>query len=872
MNDFDTAEGLRDALRSQDCRAAFSDTARNFPRSLVGSSAMPASDDDVSSIGSGTDPGELDWVLTNYNAEISQTQSLSEELKRLLVLKSYLILDSERESSFERLTALASRMFRVPIALVSLVDLGRQWFMSNRGLGDARETPRKFAFCAHVIISKEDLMIVPNATLDPRFAENPLVTGPPHIRFYAGAPLICPEGYKLGNFCIIDSEPRPAGLTLEEKQNLRELAELAVDAMVERKRQKLRVLEDKSQIIACTAHDLLTPLFGVQMSLSLLLEDEELQRKLSAPQKELIVTAGSCTNVMNRICQHAIDSFRSHEPLVEKQQKGHIVVEDLVKNLHMVMEPYPKSVPLYITVDPKVPPVFISDDLKVFRSAVNLLTNACKKTVKGSVQLRIYVAEGKRKKLVVECEDTGSGVPLEHYQYLFRPFREEDNGASGCCVTSCMSMDNSGLGLYSVASQISSIGGEYGFRPRPEGGAIFWFLVPLRVPEQESTKPECRKPLNGIPEVMQAHTVQLTQQAETLAKRIQDLSTELSTSEDRKMLAIDESSSEFMASVAVAASGPNTPPNGRRIRRALVIDDSNVIRKSLNRAMSKLGFDVQASINGLDGLKELQSDVFDIVLCDFLMPVMDGLDCIKQYREWESIHRPWIRQYIVGMSAHASANDLEKGLAAGMDNFKAKPVTLKALKELEASSELKRVSDTLDTLKGMEKRAIDLEDKNLPVQKRIKVDDDDTEPSNPVCLIGEDASNVSKTMAKIIESKLWNTVVVNDGEDVLRLLKMRNWDAVFLSEEMHRLDGIRVNERFRAWENEHRVARQRNVFLISASLVPTPDPGGSVSAAYPAGFDGVLGKPVLAVDLVKLLDSATLRRSTSSNSMDIVAR
>jgi CheY-like chemotaxis protein len=288
--------------------------------------------------------------------------------------------------------------------------------------------------------------------------------------------------------------------------------------------------------------------------------------------------------------------------------------------------------------------------------------------------------------------------------------------------------------------------------------------------------------------------------------------------------------------------------------------------------MNKLGFDVQTSINGLDGLKELQSDAFDVVLCDFLMPVMDGLDCVKQYRDWEAIHRPWIRQYIVGISAHANANDREKGLAAGMDDFKAKPVTLKALKELEASSELKRVSDTLDTVKGVQKRALELQDAKLPAKKRVKVDDDDTEPSGPVCLIGEDSSNVSKTMAKIIESKLWNTVVVNDGEDVLRLLKMRNWDAVFLGEEMHRLDGIRVIERFREWENENRVARQRNVFLISASLVPTPDPGGSVSAAYPAGFDGALGKPVLPVDVVKLLDSAALRIATSSNSMDIVAR
>lgn len=112
---------------------------------------------------------------------------MKEELTRLQVLKSYLILDSEREEAFERITALASRIFDVPIALVSLVDLGRQWFMSNRGLGDARETPRKYAFCAHAILNKSKILVVTDARLDFRFRENPLVTGPPHIRFYAGA-------------------------------------------------------------------------------------------------------------------------------------------------------------------------------------------------------------------------------------------------------------------------------------------------------------------------------------------------------------------------------------------------------------------------------------------------------------------------------------------------------------------------------------------------------------------------------------------------------------------------------------------------------------------------------------------------------------
>lgn len=124
---------------------------------------------------------------------------MEEELQRLLVLKSYLILDAEREEAFERLTALGGRIFNVPICLVSLVDIGRQWFMSNMGLGLCRQTNRRVAFCAHAIQLKPGLntLVVRDARTDFRFQDSPLVLGPPFIRFYAGAPLISPEGFKV---------------------------------------------------------------------------------------------------------------------------------------------------------------------------------------------------------------------------------------------------------------------------------------------------------------------------------------------------------------------------------------------------------------------------------------------------------------------------------------------------------------------------------------------------------------------------------------------------------------------------------------------------------------------------------------------------
>ena len=115
--------------------------------------------------------------------------------QRLDALNSYAVLDTPAEPVFDRITGLVSRIFKVPIALISLVDRDRQWFKACVGL-DVRETPRDLAFCAHAILS-DAVMVVPDAREDPRFKCSQLVVGPPHIRFYAGAPLVTTEGFRL---------------------------------------------------------------------------------------------------------------------------------------------------------------------------------------------------------------------------------------------------------------------------------------------------------------------------------------------------------------------------------------------------------------------------------------------------------------------------------------------------------------------------------------------------------------------------------------------------------------------------------------------------------------------------------------------------
>lgn len=128
------------------------------------------------------------------------------ERDRLEALRSYEILDTAAEADFDDLVEVASAVFDVPIAVITLVDVERQWFKAKVGL-DATETPRDHAFCAHAIL-RDETLVVPDATDDPRFSDNPLVTADPSIRFYAGAPLLTDDGHGLGTLCVIDSKPR----------------------------------------------------------------------------------------------------------------------------------------------------------------------------------------------------------------------------------------------------------------------------------------------------------------------------------------------------------------------------------------------------------------------------------------------------------------------------------------------------------------------------------------------------------------------------------------------------------------------------------------------------------------------------------------
>jgi PAS domain S-box-containing protein len=188
-----------------------------------------------------------------------------EERRRLAALVELSVLDSPPEPVFDAITALAARVCEVPIALVSLVDEERQWFKSNIGLPGVSQTPRDVAFCDHAIRESAPFE-VPDAQLDPRFRDNPLVRGDPDIRFYAGAPIELSDGQRIGTVCVIDRAPRQ--LSALQREVLDGLARITSLAMADRRRRlgtahalaesesRYRaIVEDQSELISVADPD-----------------------------------------------------------------------------------------------------------------------------------------------------------------------------------------------------------------------------------------------------------------------------------------------------------------------------------------------------------------------------------------------------------------------------------------------------------------------------------------------------------------------------------------------------------------------------------------------------------------------------------------
>tara|TARA_Y100000780_G_scaffold134790_1_gene121277 strand:+ start:1933 stop:3561 length:1629 start_codon:yes stop_codon:yes gene_type:complete len=345
------------------------------------------------------------------------------EDERLAELLSYDVLDTEAEQLFDDLTTLASQICDTPIALISLIDPDRQWFKSRVGL-DAEETSREIAFCSHAIL-QDDVFEIPNASLDPRFHDNPLVTGAPDIRFYAGAPLVSPSGHAIGTLCTIDRKPRK--LTESQKTSLQTLSKSVVAHLeLKRKNRELeRTSQFRSDFLSYVSHEIRTPLNAIN-TFSRLLEGEAQKLKLpesfTTPLSHVTQSGERLLEIVNSVLD-----IKQIEAGKMRVMPRAVSTHDFFTHLFSLTKIRAEDggITFTSTIDSRVPDTLFFDDTKFGQVSLNLLSNAIKFTNPGkSVNAQVKY---KNDKLIFNVIDQGIGISEEDQKRLFTPFERMEN-------------------------------------------------------------------------------------------------------------------------------------------------------------------------------------------------------------------------------------------------------------------------------------------------------------------------------------------------------------------------------------------------------------------------------------------------------------
>jgi len=380
---------------------------------------------------------------------------------RLKALHYYNILDTAAEKDFDDIVELASQLCETPVSLVSLIDADRQWFKARKGMA-GKETKREVAFCAHAIL-QDDIMTVPDATADERFRDNPLVTGNPDIRFYAGMPLITAEGFKLGTLCVIDRKPKQLtdkqlfGLQILAKQVMKQL-ELRATV------KELKRLNDaNSKMLSIIGHDLRSPIQSLENVVSLAKADAVTPTEFTNIINTIGKSLGSANVLFNNLMQWASTQFDGGGPRWQQTDLKALLADEvahydyfaekgnaLVNNMHEAIK---------VWADPNMVRFLIR----------NLVHNAHKFTKNGIITL---TAESKGLDAVVCVEDTGAGMSAAAISTLFSwEQRKSTLGTNG--------EKGSGLGLQVCKEVVDKMHGKIWVESEPGKGSRFYFSLPL---------------------------------------------------------------------------------------------------------------------------------------------------------------------------------------------------------------------------------------------------------------------------------------------------------------------------------------------------------------------------------------------------------
>lgn len=389
------------------------------------------------------------------------------EDERLEALKSYEVLDTKPESDYDELTLLASEICQTPIALISLIDDKRQWFKSHYGLSIS-ETPKEYAFCAHAIVNPNEVMEVKDSRDDVRFADNPLVTGDPHVVFYAGVPLLNEDGHALGSLCVIDNKPKE--LTPGQTKALRILAKQVL-AQMELRRKMARIEKANSELLetnafiqkfaSTAAHDIKNPLS------SIMLTSQALQSRLQANGDERSRSLVELTLASSKKLLTLVDEMLAYSkaPASLISNQHNFYLGDLLYKVGELINLPPGFKIKY----PQGTHELTCSSIALEQIFLNLMTNAVRYNDKEQGVIEIGF-EDTGDYYIFTVTDNGMGIAEKNHEKIF----QKDVILN---VIDRFNSKGTGLGLYTVKSLVEKLQGTIKVNSRVGVGTTFIFTI-----------------------------------------------------------------------------------------------------------------------------------------------------------------------------------------------------------------------------------------------------------------------------------------------------------------------------------------------------------------------------------------------------------
>jgi signal transduction histidine kinase len=390
------------------------------------------------------------------------------EAQRVKVLAAYDLMDSGNDQNFDAIAEIASNICGIPISLITFIDENRQYFKSHIGT-DFTENAREFSFCTHAIASSEEIMVVEDARMDERFVNNPLVTGPTKLVFYAGVPLISEDGFALGTICVLDQKSH--NLSNSQLGALKSLAKQVVDK-IELKRKVANLKSQNDELVnansliqkfaSMAAHDIKNPLSNILLTSELLKKNASSnQDKRALKLSEMNIAASkSLISLVNDMLEYSL----SPELLFARKQK--ISVSELFARIKRL-----SIIPRNFKVD------FFSELIEINFPAIaveqillNLLSNAIRYNNKTQGLVSIELSEDSIY-YILKVTDNGNGIAEKHHDEIFNAnftLQKEDR----------LGVTSNGIGLSTVKNLVDSLKGSIKLNSLIDKGSTFILNFP----------------------------------------------------------------------------------------------------------------------------------------------------------------------------------------------------------------------------------------------------------------------------------------------------------------------------------------------------------------------------------------------------------